>query len=326
MEARWQSRDGKDTKTFWLPHLDLDVSRAFTAPAPQANSIPDFSGTLTLRGQLDLFQMLQPAVQPGSGIDWERPPETVEITLESYRPFDGRLGGQDASSAGVGGQKHRARVTVRAPGRVWQPFELRVATEAAPLQFTAWWSTADDPRPRAFPLRRFLVPFAQPESDSPTAPAERQIPEIAGGNWLHGRRLFFSEKLACAKCHAVRDEGSRVGPDLSNLVHRDYSIVRKDIQFPNAAINPDHVASLIELTDGEAITAIVQRETDGVLTATDATGQPREISRAKVKSVKPSALSLMPEGLWEAMDDAEQRDLMTFLLTVPQHGSARIDK
>ena len=34
---------------------------------------------------------------------------------------------------------------------------------------------------------------------------------------------------------------------------RDYASVRKDIEFPNAAINPDHVASNLELADGNVI-------------------------------------------------------------------------
>ena len=162
-----------------------------------------------------------------------------------------------------------------------------------------------------------LLPWARPSDAAPAAPAERQVPEIAGGHWLPGKRLFFSDRLACAKCHAIRGEGQRVGPDLSNLVHRDYASVRQDIQLPNAAINPDHVASDMELSDGESVTGLLQRETDGLLQVAMANGVVRQIARKDVKSVKPSALSLMPEGLWEAMTAEERRDLMTFLLTSP---------
>src|SRR6185503_13259562 len=135
---------------------------------------------------------------------------------------------------------YRAESRVSAPGHRWQLFEVRLPTGGQPA-FRAAWSTSDDPRPRAFPLRRFFMPFAQPENAPAGVPAERVIPEIAGGKWLPGKRLFFSDKLACAKCHAIRGEGPHVGPDLSNLLHRDYASVRKDLEFPNAAINPDHV-------------------------------------------------------------------------------------
>ncbi len=33
--------------------------------------------------------------------------------------------------------------------------------------------------------------------------------------------------------------------------------------------------------------------------------------------MKASALSLMPEGLWQNLNAQQQRDLMTFLLTEP---------
>src|SRR5437868_11507126 len=35
----------------------------------------------------------------------------------------------------------------------------------------------------------------------------------------------------------------------SNLIHRDYASVLKDIREPNSAINPDHVAYQVELNN-----------------------------------------------------------------------------
>ena len=43
-------------------------------------------GELTLRGQLDLTDMLRPAVQPGSKIDYEYPPESVTVTFNAASP------------------------------------------------------------------------------------------------------------------------------------------------------------------------------------------------------------------------------------------------
>jgi len=322
VEARWKSADGKETWSGWLPHLDLQVARALTQHSAEHERFLaslNKPGTLTLRGQLDLWQMLQPAIQPGSTIDWQRPPEDVSVRFESAAEFVASLGAANIRAAKTGGTLYRAEQTLRAPGQRWQSFELQLPTGGREMTLVPSWFTADDPRPRAFPLRRFLLPWAQPADSSaaPTLPAERVIPEIAGGNWLHGRRLFFGEKLACGKCHSVRSEGGHAGPDLSNLIFRDYASVRKDVEFPNAAINPDHVASIVELSDGETFTGIVQREADGVLQVALAGGSSRQLPRAKVKSVRLSQLSLMPEGLWAGMTANEQRDLLTFLLTAP---------
>ena len=40
----------------------------------------------SLRGQLDLTDMLRPAVQPGSKIDYEYPPETVTVAFNTASP------------------------------------------------------------------------------------------------------------------------------------------------------------------------------------------------------------------------------------------------
>ncbi|HMO65606.1 MAG TPA: ThuA domain-containing protein, partial [Verrucomicrobiota bacterium] len=316
LEAEWTPAGGGATK-LWLPHPDLGVTRAFTAASATHSWTPSGPGALTFRGQLDLFQMLQPAIQPGAAIDWERPPEDVTVTFESSRPFTGGLGGAGVASQPAGGGRHRASVTLRAPGRAWQPLALRIAGDGGPLDFTASWHTPEDPRPRAFPLRRFLLPWAQP-AESGAAPAgPREIPELAGGNWQRGRRLFHGDQLACAKCHTIHGEGARVGPDLSNLAQRDYASVRQDIEFPNAALNPDHLASVLELADGETVTGLVLREEGGRLTVVTGSGAEEGIPRAGVKAIRPAAASLMPEGLWNGMTEAQQRDLMTYLLTAP---------
>ncbi len=318
VEARWESSDGKESWDDWLPHVDLQAAAAFTGGSSsheQFFALVNKPGRLTIRGQMNLFEMLQPAIQPGAALDYERPPEEVSVSFVASTPFTALIGGQRSSSAQVPGSGHRLLHTFHGPGTRWQPFELKLST-GRDLALTVTWSTATDPRPRPFPLRRFLLPWAQPPDASAPAPAERRIPEIAGGRWLRGKAQFFGDKLACGKCHVIRGEGSQVGPDLSNLVYRDYASVRKDIEFPNAAINPDHVASVIELADGETLTGIVQREADGMLTIVDGTAA-RQLPRTGLKSVKPAAVSLMPEGLWAGMNDEERRDLMTFVLTTP---------
>src|SRR5207249_1775736 len=112
------------------------------------------------------------------------------------------------------------------------------------------WHTADDSRPRALPLRRILLPWVTPQTDTLPSHTERTIPQIAGGNWLHGKRIFSGDQLACAKCHSIRGEGGKIGPDLSNLVFRDYDSVLRDIASPNATINPDHLSYNLELKNG----------------------------------------------------------------------------
>jgi putative heme-binding domain-containing protein len=321
VEAAWISTEGKEQHKLWLPHLDLQVAKELTvgsAEHEQFFAALAKPGSLTLRGQFDLWQMLQPAIQSGAAIDWVRSPENVRVRFASPAGLTVRMGAPNSGSASSSASGTRADLEIGAPGQTWQPFELKLPT-GGDLSLTATWSIDEDPRPRAFQLRRFFQPWARqfsPDTFS-VAVAERVIPELAGGNWLHGKRLFFSDTLACAKCHVIRGEGTHLGPELSNLIHRDHASVRKDLEFPNAAINPDHLASAIERTDGEVLTGIILGERDGVLRVANAAGLVEELRRSEVRSTQPATLSLMPEGLWAAMTEREQRDLMTFLLTNP---------
>src|SRR4029079_7125739 len=74
VEATW-TPDGGKAVTTWLPHFDTDVARAFTAGSATHEAFWRMSGPgrFTVRAQLDLTDMLRPAVQPGSRIDYEWP-------------------------------------------------------------------------------------------------------------------------------------------------------------------------------------------------------------------------------------------------------------
>jgi putative heme-binding domain-containing protein len=315
VNATWTDPSGKEQWRGWLPHADLAVAREFTrgsAEHEQFFSLIQKKGALVLTGQLDLYQMLQPGIQPGSTIDWERPSETVQVHVTANAPFELSIGTSKSTSK-PDGAKHKSTLEIVAPGQKWQPFQSRLAAVADP-QIEISWSTSEDSRLRAFPLRRFLLPWAEPDADT-NAPATRPIPEIAGGNSSAGKTLFFSDKLACAKCHSIGGEGGKIAPDLSNLIYRDYASVQKDIQFPSAALNPDHIASIVELNDGEPVSGIIQKEEKGKLYVAIASGQVQEVAKNEVRRIKTSEVSLMPAGLWDGMNESERRDLMTFLLT-----------
>ncbi|HVY71289.1 MAG TPA: c-type cytochrome, partial [Verrucomicrobiae bacterium] len=260
LEAHWRAAGEPAAKwDGWLPHVDLTVAREFTRGSAGHDSLWPLlqkPGKLALRGQLDLKKMLQPAVQPGSTLDYEPPPEDVTVVFSASAPFLLVAGGQTISSQKVEGVQ-QAALRWRNDKRDWLAFKVTMPTSPVAPTLTAHWFTADDPRPRAFPLRRILVPWAKPESGTSAPAGERKIPELAGGNWLRGKQLFFGEVATCYKCHTVRGAGAKVGPDLSNLIHRDYASVLKDIREPSAALNPDHLAYSVELTDGESVTGVL---------------------------------------------------------------------
>jgi len=298
----------------WLPHLDLRVAREFTTGSSEHKPLWDNlnrRGTLNLRAQLDLWQMLRAATQPGSKLDYEYPPETVTVVFKSSG--DLKLSASKAQRITA----NESHVTVQSARNQWLPIELTVAT-GPNTALDVSWHTAEDSRPRTLFLRRILLPWAKPYEGDSFEAAPRVVPEIAGGNWQRGRELFFGDRAACYKCHTVRGEGGKIAPDLSNLIHRDYTSVMKDIQFPSAAINPDAVAYNIQLKDGETITGVPLRETATEIVIGDANGQPVTLNLDRVASKKASVISLMPEGLLQGLDKQQVKNLMTFLLAQPE--------
>jgi putative heme-binding domain-containing protein len=318
VEASWTSSDNKQTWSGWLPHLDPKVSRTFTAASAKHEALwttlPK-AGDLVLRTELDLWQMLRAATQPISKLDFQYPDETITVVFKANAPLVLK---SDAAKVEATNERE-SRLTVVAPKQdKWIPVEIRLRTlDGQEPSLEVSWFTAEDSRSRALPLRRMFLPWAMPAESKAPVELKREIPEIAGGNWLRGKKIFFGDKVACSKCHTTRKEGGHVGPDLSNLVERDYASVMKDITKPSAAINPDHIAYNVELRDGETITAIPAGEQGDELFFLDASAKKTGYRKSQVVSMKPSMLSLMPEGLLAGLNEQQVKDLLTFLLIAP---------
>ncbi|HYF37079.1 MAG TPA: ThuA domain-containing protein, partial [Prosthecobacter sp.] len=317
VSANWEGCGGKKWSG-WLPHPDLAVARSFTEGStehevlwPMINDV----GTLTLRGQLDLWHMLRPEVQPGSDLGYHYAPETVYLVFSANGPFQLTAGGKALEAFEKNGRHEVTVIFESQKPDQWLPFEM--VMECMAPEVSLHWFTHEDARPRALPLRRVLQPWAKPVGAPVLAESKRDLPELRGGDWERGRALFHG-KAACFTCHATTDAAGppKLGPNLANLIHRDYESVVRDIREPGAAINPEHIGHTVETSDGAAFAAVLSGEQDGVMKFVEVTGV-RDVPRAKIKSMKTLPVSLMPPGLWEILNADERQDLMTFLLTAP---------
>jgi putative heme-binding domain-containing protein len=310
LAAEWRGMGGSEWRG-WLPHADFTAAREFTRASAAHDPLwknAATNGTLTLRTQLDLWQMLIPATQPGSKLDYTPEPETVTVVFKSDAALT--LVAPDAQIERISENESRATVISPREDR-WLPLALTVATPALKLDVS--YFTARDPRPRALGTRRFLMPFAQPGARDLVP---REVPEIAGGNWQAGRELF-NGKAACATCHEMGGDGKRVGPELGNLMHRDYASVLRDITDPNAAINPDGVGYIVTLKNGSTIAGTRRRESAFELQIAQPGGEVAKLLKSDIAKTEPMTVSLMPPGLEKNLSAEELRDLMTFLLTTP---------
>jgi putative heme-binding domain-containing protein len=305
------SRNGSTVWTGWLPTLDLAMSRKWTAgSAPHDTLWKELAakpGKLVLRTQLDLTDMLRPAVQPGSKLDYEWPPEQVTLAFHSTH----KLTVKTPNSDKVDGGSIRFKPRLTAPVAV--QFQIDTS-ESKPVDFEVAYSTNEDSRARPLQLHRVLLPWADFKPDLGRPIEFVRARELEGGSWARGRKLFFSEQPGCAKCHTSGGRGGVIGPDLSSLIHRDYASVLRDITQPSFAINPDYAASVLILKDGRTLTGVVRTQGDQLLVGNQE-GQTTVVKKADVEEIQPSRVSVMPEELLKTLDPAKKRDLLTFLLS-----------
>jgi putative heme-binding domain-containing protein len=254
------------------------------------------------------------------------PGKRATVTVSAGRPFKVQAqpegGVVELKVDQKRGEWYVGKVEIATDGR-WVPFSVdvdmtrgggRAGGTPAPqgqgatglmLTYTTDQSAAERP----VPLQAMLPPWA---------PAERQavVKEAAppaltqGGDWEAGRALFFGE-AKCSTCHTVRGEGGRVGPNLSNLVQINPESVMQDIVEPSARINPDHVSYIIETRAGDTLSGLVRQEGDRVIVS-EAADKVTTIDKGEVKEIRPSKVSLMPEGYRE-LGERKLRDLVTFL-------------
>ena len=303
--AEWK---GDGTWSGWLPHPDFTAAREFTKSSATHDALWKHlaqPGQLTLRTQLDLWNMMQPPTQPLSKLDYTPEPEVVTLVFKSDAALT--LEAKDVTITRVSDTE--SHLTVNGPTmNHWPALTITVKTPATKLDVS--FTTKRDAHVRAPGVKRFLVPFAKP---GPPDQINVEIPELAGGDWQKGHDLFVG-KAACFTCHRLRNEGQNVGPGLSNLAQRDYAGVLRDITDPNAVINPDAVGYIVTTKDGKTITGVRIGETVTELSIAQPGGAVEKIAKSNVAKSEPMKTSLMPVGLDKLLTKDELRDLITYLM------------
>jgi putative heme-binding domain-containing protein len=330
--ATWTPDSNASDKTqIWLPHIDLGVAQRLTAHSASHEAFwkqIQAAGILELETQIDLRNVLRPKIQPGAAIDYTWPDEVVSLRWtpmhsESEWLLQELLINDETHTLSAIGNKDRAQLFEQPPVNGTGPLEpirLRIHTQPGSLptqDSVLTLQTNEDPTPRAIPLHRFRLPWARDAKaiEPETTPI---IAEIEGGNWGRGHRLFHRNEVGCSKCHTAPGSGiaPRIGPDLSNLMFRDYASVLRDIKNPSYAINPEFIGHQVRLEDGTVLTGVL-REESGRLLLGDANGKSTELDRSQIEEMVPSQSSIMPNGLFDKLTADEIRDLMTYLLTSP---------
>jgi putative heme-binding domain-containing protein len=124
-------------------------------------------------------------------------------------------------------------------------------------------------------------------------------------------RLLYTQ--LCAACHRLHGEGGTIGPDLTTANRRDKDFMLTSLVDPSAVIRKEYLNYTVKTTDGRVLGGFVAAESAGNITLGAADGTPTEIPRDQIATMEDSGVSLMPEGLLNALTPQQLRDLFAWL-------------
>lgn len=159
-----------------------------------------------------------------------------------------------------------------------------------------------------------LLTLLNADAGKQRAHLEALLPTLKDGDVRRGHALFKSQKAACATCHAIGYLGGKLGPDLTRIgqVRTEMDLL-ESIIYPSASFVRSYEPFTVVVKGGEDVTGIVRKDApDEVVLASGPETEAR-IARADVMEMRPGKVSLMPDGLEQALTRQELADLLAFL-------------
>lgn len=135
------------------------------------------------------------------------------------------------------------------------------------------------------------------------------------GDILNGKAVF---QETCSSCHQVKDIGYEIGPDLQSVTNRTRIDLLTMILDPNDNIAPGYEGYIIETADGRTLTGVMAHESSNNVILRAPGGAEQTIPRDNIKTARPMAASLMPDGLEANMSIQEMADLLEYLKNLGQ--------
>jgi len=154
-----------------------------------------------------------------------------------------------------------------------------------------------------------------------------EVLQLAGNglkdrNFENGRSLFHS--TACFSCHLFAGAGGGVGPNLTEAASR-YSLrdLLENIVDPSKVISDQYGSEQVELTDGSSLIGRAYEENGRIHVVYDPRNPDEKESAelSKVRARRPYPVSLMPNGLLNAMNADEVLNLLAYIQSAgnPNH-------
>jgi len=142
--------------------------------------------------------------------------------------------------------------------------------------------------------------------------ADATAASTSGGDPAHGKAIYDG-KGGCASCHRIRGEGSRTGPDLSDIGNlRLAGELERSIAEPDAEILAQNRTFRAVTKEGATITGTLLNEDKYSVQLLDSTGRLVSLRRANLKESGVLERSPMP-SYKDKLSKSELADLVSYL-------------
>ncbi len=139
---------------------------------------------------------------------------------------------------------------------------------------------------------------------------QQLTPDVLSQANLHnGRRLYDQ---TCASCHRLFDAGKEIGPNLTGSNRDNLDYLLENMLSPSAVVPRQYRLSTVVLTNGRVLNGLIATQTERTLTL-QTEKELLDIDQEDVELIKPSNLSLMPEGQLDKLSLEQIRDLVAYL-------------
>ena len=133
---------------------------------------------------------------------------------------------------------------------------------------------------------------------------------LAKGSPAKGRLVY---NQTCYACHVLYGQGNLIGPDLTGANRADLDYLLENLLNPNAVIGKEYQLQVLHLQDQQVVAGMAKSESASAVSLVLPGGVTQSVPKTSIARRETLAQSLMPEGLLEALPQADAVDLVAYL-------------
>lgn len=178
---------------------------------------------------------------------------------------------------------------------------------ATAVLHSARWPKIKEEAAKALPL---------PQAQNAALPPVSELVKLKGDP-ANGAKVFRKPEVNCISCHQVNGEGVDFAPALSEIGTKlAKEAIYEAILDPSAGIAFGYEGWQIELKNGDEAFGIVTSESPDEIVVKAQTGISTHYKKSEIGKRTKSNLSIMPQGLQQAMSQQDLVDLVEYLSTL----------